>query len=93
MANYLSFKVTNATPHLNGTRLVGLNNVVTAVATGTAAVKIHCGLSDDITIATSADGAIVVVDAINTAISSNPGGNVVSVILPAGVTITSFTLA
>ena len=93
MANFLSFKVTNATPHLAGTRLVGLVNLVTAVATGTAAVKIHCGLSDDITLATSADGAIVVVNAINAAIAANPGGNIVAVTLPAGVTITSFTLA
>jgi hypothetical protein len=93
MANFLSVFVTNATPHLGGTRLIGLNNIVTAVATGTAAVKVHCGLSDDITIATSADGALPVVNAINVAISNAPGGNIVPITLPAGVTITSFTLA
>lgn len=93
MANFLSVNVTNATPHLAGTRLIGLNNIVTAVATATTTAKIHCGLSDDITITTSADGAIAVVNAINAAISKSPGGNVVPITLPAGVTITAFTLA
>jgi hypothetical protein len=93
MANFISVYVTNATPHLAGTKLIGLNNFVTAVATGTATVKVHCGLSDDITIATSAGGALDVVNAINTAISVSPGGNVVGINLPSGVTITSFTLA
>jgi hypothetical protein len=93
MANFLSVNITNATPHLAGTRLIGLNNVVTAVATAANSVKVHCGLSDDITIATSADGALPVVNAINAAISRAPGGNIVDVTLPTGVTITSFTLA
>lgn len=93
MTNFISINVTNATPHLAGPRLVGLNNFVSALATGTAAVKIHCGLTDDITIATSAGGALAVVDAINSAIASNPGGNIVAVELPAGVTVTSFTIA
>lgn len=92
MANFLSVFVTNATPHLGGTRLIGLNNMVTAVATATGTVKVHCGLSDDITIATSADGALGVVNAINSAIDRSPGGNIVPVTLPTGVTITSFTL-
>jgi len=93
MANYLSVYVTNATPHLGGFKLIGLNTFVSALATGTAAVKIHCGLSDDITVVTSAGGALAVIDAITTAISSTPGGNVIEVDLPAGVTITSFTMA
>jgi len=93
MANFLSVLVTNATPHLAGARLIGLNNIVSVVATATNSAKVHCGLSDDITIATSADGAIAVVNAINTAISSSPGGNVIPINLPTGVTITSFTLA
>jgi hypothetical protein len=92
MANFLSVQVTNATPHLAGTRLIGLNNTVTIVATAANTVKVHCGLSDDITIVTSADGALQVVNALNAAISNAPGGNVIPVSLPNGVTITSFTL-
>lgn len=92
MANFLSVFVTNATPHLGGTRLIGLNNTVTTVATLANTVKVHCGLTDDITIVTSADGALSVVNAINKAIADAPGGNIVPVALPAGVTITSFTL-
>jgi len=93
MTNFISIYVTNATAHLGGFRLIGLSNLVTAVGTGTAAVKIHCGLSDDITLVTSAGGATAVVEAINAALSVAPGGNVVNVNLPAGVTVTSFTLA
>jgi len=93
MTNFISIYVTNATAHLGGVKLIGLTNFVSALATGTAAVKVHCGLSDDITIATSAGGALAVVNAINAAISAVPGGNVVAVDLPAGVTVTSFTMA
>lgn len=93
MTKFISIYITNATPHLGGTRLVGLNGFVSALATGTAALKIHCGLTDDITITTSADGALPVIDAINDAIGAAPGGTVVMVDLPAGVTVTSMTMA
>ena len=93
MANFLSLYVTNATPHLGGVKLIGLTNFVSALATGTAAIKIHCGLSDDITLATSAGGAVKVLDAITAAVSAVPGGTVVAVDLPKGVTVTSFTMA
>jgi hypothetical protein len=93
MANFISIPVTSATAYIAGNRLIGVNGVNAIVATGTAAVKLHCGLTDDVTLTTSAGGAVAVINAITAALSLMPGGNILQVDLPAGVTVTNITVA
>jgi len=94
MTNFISIYVTGASTLLSGVRLIGLNNFVSAVpGSVTNTIKVHCGLSDDITITTSTGGVNIVLDAITAAISAVPGGNVVAVDLPKGTTVTAFTIA
>jgi hypothetical protein len=93
MANFISLPITSATAYVAGNRLVGMGGVNAIIATAANTVKIHCGLTDDVTLTTSAGGAVAVINAITTALSLMPGANIVEVDLPAGVTITAVAVA
>ena len=92
MTKFISIPVTSGTAYANGSRLIGLNTVSGVFASSATAVVIYTSLKT-YTFTTSAAGAVDVLNAINAAISNLPGGVVVNVALPAGVTVTSVAVA
>jgi hypothetical protein len=92
MTNFISIPVTSGTAYANGPRLIGVNSISGVFAAATNSVVIYTSLKV-YTFTTSASGAIDVLNAINAAIAAVPGGQVVTVQLPAGVTVTSVAVA
>jgi hypothetical protein len=92
MTNFISIPVTSGTAYANGSRLIGVNSISGVFASGAAAVVIYTSLKT-FTFTTSTSGAVDVLNAINAAIAAAPGGQVVAVQFPAGVTVTSVAVA
>jgi len=98
MARYIEFQNSGAAPK-EGKILVNSDQILSVVATGAAAVTIYMagGASSDVgTLTTSPSGnanAQGVRDAINYALTANPGGVKAKVQLPSGVTITDWVVA
>jgi hypothetical protein len=91
MTNFISLKVTGETSLLSGIRLLNVNNLnyITTQGSATLAVTFN-NSAQALQLTTSANDAIEVLNAINAAIGATPGGQIVEVDLPAGVTITYF---
>ena len=91
MTNFISLKITNETPLLSGIRLLNVNNLnyIKPQDSATLAVAFNNDASV-LELTTSANDAIEVLNAINAAIGATPGGQIVEVDLPAGVTIIYF---
>ena len=98
MARYIEFQNSGAAPK-EGKILVNSDQILSVVATGAAAVTIYMagGTGSDIgTLTTSPSGnanAQGVRDAINYALTANPGGVKAKVQLPSGVTVTDWVVA
>jgi len=98
MARYIEFQNSGAAPK-EGKILVNSDQILSVVATGAAAVTIYMagGTGSDIgTLTTSPSGnanAQGVRDAINYALTANPGGVKAKVQLPSGITVSQIALA
>lgn len=91
MTNFISIPVTPTDPsYATGNRLINVNTLSAVFATGTAQVTLYTTGENFVLVTTAAKG-VDVVNAINAAIAAVPGGQVVTVDLPAGVKITSVT--
>jgi len=98
MARYIEFQNSGAAPK-EGKILVNSDKILSVVATAADAVVVYMsgGTGSDIgTLTTSPSGnanAQGVRDAINYALTANPGGVKAKVQLPSGVTITDWVVA
>ena len=92
MTNFISIPVTSGTAYANGSRLISVNTLTGIFATNTAEVTLFTA-GENFVLTTTAAKAVEVLTAINAAIAAVPGGQVVAVQLPAGVTVTSVAVA
>jgi hypothetical protein len=91
MTNFISLKITNANPVLAGIRLLNVNNLkYIATKDSNTLLATFTGDGTGLELPTSTGDAIEVLNAINAAIGATPGGQIVEVDLPAGVTINYF---
>jgi hypothetical protein len=92
MTNFISIPVTSGTAYAAGNRLINVNTALGIFATAANTVVIYTP-GENITLTTTASKSVEVLDAINLAIASKPGGQVVNVELPTGIAITSVAVA
>lgn len=90
MTNFISLKITGETSLLSGIRLLNVNNLNYITTQSSATLAVNFVDAQVLQLTTSANDAIEVLNAINAAIGATPGGQIVEVDLPAGVTITYF---
>ena len=101
MAKFIKFTVTSASANiLDGSHLVNVNEIMTVDQTDTTSTIIYLanwlaagtGQIDITTTPASAANKAPIKDAVNSAMTANPGGVVASVNLPSGTTITGFAI-
>jgi len=93
MAKFIELTVASGTAHLAGKKLIGVENISTAVCTGTGTIKLFYGTTSHVAVTTTTGKAIDVLNLINAAITANPGGIKAKVTLPSGVQVTAITQA
>lgn len=92
MANFISIPVTSATAHVAGQKLVSANAIISVVATASTTIVIYTP-GENITLTIAGATGNNAVNAINDALTAIPGGVLVPVSFPEGVTCTAFAVA
>jgi hypothetical protein len=94
MAKFIEIPVTSGDAHVAGKKLINVEDVSTAFCSAANAVKLFLGTGQKhVLLATTTAKGIDVLNAINAAMTANPGGIKAKVQLPAGVEVTALSVA
>jgi len=94
MAKFIEIPVTSGTAHLAGKKLINVEDVSTAFCSAANAVKLFLGTGQNhVLLTTTAAKGIDVLNAINAAMTANPGGIKAKVQLASGIEITALAVA